>query len=43
MKSVAGARATIPHSKKPFEKKETKLLEPPGPPTRRTKRRSEED
>jgi hypothetical protein len=27
MKSVAGARATMPHSKKPFEKKETKLLE----------------
>jgi len=26
MKSVASARATIPHSKKPFEKKETKLL-----------------
>jgi hypothetical protein len=39
MKSIVGARATIPHSKKPFEKKETKLLEPPGP----TKRRSEED
>jgi len=26
MKSIVGARATIPHSKKPFEKKETKLL-----------------
>jgi len=44
MKSVAGARATIPHSKKPFEKKETKLLRTAVDlPDAAMKRRSEQD